>query len=118
MSDGPTGIVLLNMGGPRDLPEVEPFLHRLFKDKELINLPIQNFLGPFLARKRLQKVRRNYSEIGGGSPILKWTEEQGRGMCQRLDSLSPSTAPHISTQHSATPSRYQRQLSKLWRTKA
>ena len=94
MSDGPTGIVLLNMGGPRDLPEVEPFLHRLFKDKELINLPVQNFLGPFLARKRLQKVRRNYSEIGGGSPILKWTEEQGRGMCQRLDSLSPSTAPH------------------------
>ena len=61
MSDGPTGIVLLNMGGPRDLPEVEPFLHRLFKDKELINLPVQNFLGPFLARKRLQKVRRNYS---------------------------------------------------------
>ncbi len=53
-----------------------------------------------------------YSKIGGGSPILKWTDLQGdvsmarfdhvairdpvpgRGMTALLDQLSPATAPH------------------------
>jgi protoporphyrin/coproporphyrin ferrochelatase len=39
-------------------------------------------------------VQRNYEDIGGGSPILHWTEVQGQGMCERLDALSPETAPH------------------------
>ena len=35
-----------------------------------------------------------YASIGGGSPILRYTEAQGRGMVERLDRLSPETAPH------------------------
>ncbi|HEX7005443.1 MAG TPA: ferrochelatase [Trueperaceae bacterium] len=90
----PTGIVMMNLGGPKDLDEVQPFLLELFADREIIQLPMQDQLGPFIARRRTKGVQKNYQDIGGGSPILRWTEEQGRGMCERLDLLSPATAPH------------------------
>lgn len=91
---GPTGIVLMNLGGPKTLADVGPFLHKLFADREIIQLPVQDFLGPFIAKMRTKGVQKLYEEIGGGSPILKWTEIQGQGMCERLDRLSPQTAPH------------------------
>ena len=94
MSRGPTGIVMMNLGGPKNLDEVNPFLLKLFADREIIQLPMQNRLGPFIANRRTKSVQKNYQDIGGGSPILEWTEEQGRGMCERLDALSPDTAPH------------------------
>ena len=92
--DGPTGIVLLNLGGPKSLGEVGPFLLELFQDREIIQLPFQRWLGPFIAKRRTPKVQKLYEDIGGGSPILKWTEVQGQGMVERLDRLSPDTAPH------------------------
>ena len=94
MSQGPTGIVMMNLGGPKNLDEVQPFLLKLFEDREIIQLPVQKYLGPFIANRRTKSVQKNYADIGGGSPILKWTEEQGRGMIERLDKLSPETAPH------------------------
>lgn len=94
MSRGPTGIVMMNLGGPKSLDEVNPFLLKLFADREIIQLPAQNWLGPFIANRRTKSVQKNYQDIGGGSPILAWTEEQGRGMCERLDVMSPETAPH------------------------
>ena len=94
MNQGPTGIVMMNLGGPKNLDEVRPFLLKLFEDREIIQLPVQKYLGPFIAKRRTKSVQQNYADIGGGSPILKWTEEQGRGMVERLDFLSPETAPH------------------------
>ncbi len=92
--EGPTGIVLLNLGGPKTLEEVRPFLLELFRDREIIQLPFQSWLGPFIAKRRTAGVQKLYEEIGGGSPILHWTEVQGQGMVERLDRLSPRTAPH------------------------
>jgi len=89
-----TGIVLLNLGGPATLDAVEPFLLELFADREIIQLPFQRWLGPFIARRRAPNVRKQYAAIGGGSPILRYTEAQGRGLVERLDRLSPATAPH------------------------
>jgi ferrochelatase len=89
-----TGIVMMNLGGPATLDQVEPFLLDLFADREIIQLPFQSWLGPFIARRRAPKVRDLYDKIGGGSPILRLTEAQGRGMVERLDRLSPETAPH------------------------
>lgn len=89
-----TGIVMMNLGGPRTVDDVGPFLLELFKDREIIQLPMQNVLGPFIARRRIRHVQDLYRGIGGGSPILDWTELQGRGMVERLDRLSPQTAPH------------------------
>jgi ferrochelatase len=94
MSTVKTGIVMMNLGGPANLDEVEPFLLELFADREIIQLPFQGWLGPFIARRRAPKVRGLYEKIGGGSPILRYTRAQGEGMVARLDRLSPETAPH------------------------
>jgi ferrochelatase len=85
---------MLNLGGPKTLDEVGPFLLRLFADREIIQLPAQRWLGPFIARRRTHAVQENYRAIGGGSPILHWTETQGTGMIRWLDRLSPTSAPY------------------------
>lgn len=36
-----TGILMLNMGGPRNKDEVHDFLLRLFSDRDIIQLPVQ-----------------------------------------------------------------------------
>ena len=36
-----TGILMLNMGGPRKSDEVHDFLLRLFSDRDIIQLPVQ-----------------------------------------------------------------------------
>ncbi|CAM1154440.1 Uncharacterised protein g11230 [Pycnogonum litorale] len=38
-----TGILMLNMGGPKTLDDVHDFLLRLFLDKDIINIPVQRF---------------------------------------------------------------------------
>jgi protoporphyrin/coproporphyrin ferrochelatase len=91
---GGTGIVLMNLGGPETVDDVGPFLEELFADREIIPLPAQKWLGPFIAKRRTKHVQALYEGIGGGSPILRWTREQGQGMMERLDRLSPETAPH------------------------
>ncbi len=90
----PTGIVMLNLGGPRTVDDVGPYLERMFLDRELIPLPFQKQLGRFIARRRTPKVQKKYAEIGGGSPIYEWTKVQAEGMARWLDRLSPGTAPH------------------------
>lgn len=89
-----TGILLLNKGGPATLDAVEPFLHRIFVDRDIIRLPFQRWLGPWLARRRAPAVRARYASIGGGSPVLAWTEKQARATEARLDLLRPASAPH------------------------
>lgn len=67
---------MMNMGGPSTLDEVQPFLTRLFLDRDLMRLPLQSRLAPMIARRRTPKVRDQYATIGGGSPILRWTRTQ------------------------------------------
>ncbi|GAA5992810.1 hypothetical protein JCM10908_001349 [Rhodotorula pacifica] len=90
----PTAVVLMNMGGPATLPETHNFLLDLFMDDQLIPLPFQSVLAPLIAKRRTPKIEKQYAAIGGGSPILKWTRIQGKGMAELLDELSPETAPH------------------------
>jgi len=89
-----TGILMLNMGGPETLNDVNGFLTRLFLDKDLMVLPLQSRLGPLIAKRRTAKIQEQYDKIGGGSPIFYWTNLQGEKMAQILDRLSPETAPH------------------------
>jgi len=67
---------------------VRPFLTRLFTDREIIRLPGgrlgQAVIGRAIARKRTREVQENYAKIGGGSPIVRWTTLQGRGLVERL----------------------------------
>lgn len=90
-----TAVVLLNMGGPATIPEVHGFLARLFADGDLIPLGrFQSTLGKFIARRRSPKIEAQYTAIGGGSPIRRWSEHQVAAACKILDTTSPSTAPH------------------------
>ncbi|KAF8658279.1 hypothetical protein AX16_002054 [Volvariella volvacea WC 439] len=85
---------MLNMGGPATVPETYDFLKNLFSDGDLIPLPFQKTLAPWIARRRTPQIEQQYRDIGGGSPILHYTQMQGDGMAKLLDELHPETAPH------------------------
>lgn len=76
--------------------ETYDFLKNLFSDGDLIPLPFQRLLAPIIARRRTPKIEKQYAEIGGGSPILQWSQTQGTGMTALLDELNPESAPHKS----------------------
>ena len=59
-----------------------------------MQLPFQRVLAPIIARRRAPRIEGQYADIGGGSPILKYTQLQGQGMAELLDELHPQTAPH------------------------
>lgn len=79
-----TAIVLLNLGGPVNLDQVEPFLFNLFADRELIKLPGPAWFQPTyakgIARIRRKGAQKRYAEIGGGSPLLKESAAQAAGL--------------------------------------
>lgn len=75
------GVLLLNLGGPDTLQDVQPFLFNLFADPDIIRLPrlfrfLQRPLAQFISVFRAPKSREAYASIGGGSPLRKITDEQ------------------------------------------
>jgi ferrochelatase len=91
-----TGVLLLNLGGPWTLDDVRPFLLNLFSDREIIPMPggpaLQGLWARLISSLRAPKVRKRYSEIGGGSPLLYWTRRQAAGLQQLLNHPSPHPA--------------------------
>lgn len=82
-----TAVFLMNLGGPRSLDEVEPYLYELFSDPLLISAPF----GPFrpLVAKIISKTRapssaEKYALIGGKSPIVEGTGAQARALGEVL----------------------------------
>jgi protoporphyrin/coproporphyrin ferrochelatase len=81
------GVLLLNLGGPEHLAEVEPFLVNLFSDRQIIRLGprfLQKPLARLIARRRAPKSRTNYAKIGGGSPMLAISRQQAQLLEQSL----------------------------------
>lgn len=90
-----TAVFLMNLGGPRTLAEVEPYLYQLFSDPLLISAPF----GPFrpLVAKLISKLRaptsaEKYALIGGGSPLVPGTEAQARAL---EAALGPGFSCHL-----------------------
>lgn len=82
-----TGVLLLNLGGPEKPEDIRPFLFNLFSDRDIIRLGpsfLQKPIAGFIAWRRAKKSTANYRKIGGGSPILRITENQARAVEQRL----------------------------------
>lgn len=75
---------MLNLGGPDTIPAIRPFLQNLFSDRSIIKLPLQPVMARIIARSRARKVAARYLAIGGGSPILKLTQEQARNLEEAL----------------------------------
>lgn len=85
----PIAVVLMNMGGPDSLEAVEPFLFNLFRDRDLIPLPLgflwQRRFARMVSRARARTVRQYYQLIGGRSPIGDITVEQAQKLEARLN---------------------------------
>jgi len=75
------GVLMLNLGGPETGEDVEGFLFNLFADPDIIRLPapltpLQSVIAKFISSRRAPKSRAAYESIGGGSPILKYSNAQ------------------------------------------
>lgn len=89
------GVVLFQLGGPDNLEAIEPFLFNLFSDPDIIDFPFARIgrkpLARLIAATRAKKVRHHYQEIGGGSPIRRFTEQQARALEAELRIVGPGT---------------------------
>lgn len=81
-ADPKIGVVLLNLGGPERLEDVEPFLVNLFSDRQIIHLSpfpfLQKPIARFIAKRRAPNSCKAYRQIGGGSPLRRITLQQGK----------------------------------------
>ena len=70
-------IVLLNMGGPNNLREVEVFLTNMFNDKNILTMKsdlLRKFVGGMITFSRTESSQEIYRQIGGKSPIVGHTK--------------------------------------------
>ncbi|KAK1367866.1 Ferrochelatase [Heracleum sosnowskyi] len=84
------GVLLLNLGGPDTLQDVQPFLFNLFADPDIIRLPrlfrfLQRPLAQLISVVRAPKSQEGYAAIGGGSPLRKITDEQANALKKELE---------------------------------
>jgi ferrochelatase len=83
------GVLLFNLGGPETLADVKPFLYRLFSDPEIIHIkwsPLRKAVAYMIATMRRKTSEGYYSQIGGGSPLRRLTEDQSRALSDALKS--------------------------------
>lgn len=80
-------IVLFNLGGPDAAESVRPFLVNLFTDPAILRVPgfVRPWLGRLIAWRRTAPALENYMVLGGKSPLLELTEEQGRALDAALN---------------------------------
>jgi len=70
-------IVLLNMGGPNNLEEVEVFLTNMFNDKNILTVKsslLRKFIATMITFTRTEKSQEIYRQIGGKSPLVGHTK--------------------------------------------
>ena len=82
-----TAVFLMNLGGPRNLDEVEPYLYDLFSDPLVLDAPLGPLRKPlarFIARRRAPSSAEKYQLIGGRSPLVEGTEAQARALAAAL----------------------------------
>jgi protoporphyrin/coproporphyrin ferrochelatase len=69
-------LLLLNMGGPNNIDEVEVFLRNMFADKRILGIPfksIQDWVANYIITDRLSEAQNNYRALGGKSPLVDHT---------------------------------------------
>lgn len=71
-------LLLLNMGGPNNLEEVELFLKNMFSDKNILTMKsdlLRKFVGGMITFTRTESSQEIYRELGGKSPIVGHTKK-------------------------------------------
>jgi ferrochelatase len=90
-----TAVFLMNLGGPRSLAEVEPYLYELFSDPLVVTAPfgpLRPLFARLVSRTRAPSSAEKYQLIGGKSPIVEGTQAQARAL-QAL--LGPEYSCHL-----------------------
>ncbi len=80
-------VILLNMGGPNNLEEVEVFLKNMFADKNILTVKssiLRKLIGSMIVLFRTEKAQEIYKEIGGKSPIVGHTKKLVAKLQNRL----------------------------------
>jgi ferrochelatase len=88
-------LVLLNMGGPNNLGEVEVFLKNMFNDKNIISVKsdlLRSFIAFMIVTSRKSEARKNYEKLGGKSPIVGYTKDLVTKLQKELKDLHVSFA--------------------------
>ena len=70
-------VILLNMGGPNNLEEVEVFLKNMFNDKNILTMKsdlLRKLVGGLIVFNRTESSQEIYRELGGKSPIVGHTK--------------------------------------------
>eukprot|EP01026_Neomeris_dumetosa_P063370 TRINITY_DN60153_c0_g2_i1.p1 TRINITY_DN60153_c0_g2~~TRINITY_DN60153_c0_g2_i1.p1 ORF type:complete len:496 (-),score=59.01 TRINITY_DN60153_c0_g2_i1:561-1991(-) len=98
------GVLLLNLGGPETLDDVQPFLYNLFSDPDIIRLPQSiSFLQPLLAQAiataRAPKSSEGYKAIGGGSPLRKITQDQADALANSLQKIGVDAKVYVAMRY-------------------
>ena len=80
-------LILLNMGGPNNLSEVEVFLKNMFNDPFILGVKSdfwRSVLASLIVKSRTASARSNYEKLGGRSPICSITA----ALCERVNELA------------------------------
>jgi len=80
-------LLLLNMGGPNNIEEVELFLRNMFADKNILTMNpyMRKFIATIIISKRLEDVKDNYRLLGGKSPLPELTEQLIEKLKEKVD---------------------------------
>lgn len=84
------GLVLLNMGGPNNLDEVEVFLTNMFNDPRIITVKsdfLRSIIAWMITKSRKKEATQNYKALGGKSPLVDHT----RALVEKLQRALPDT---------------------------
>jgi len=80
-------VILLNMGGPNNLDEVEMFLKNMFNDKNILTMKsnvLRKMIGGMIVFNRTESSQEIYRELGGKSPIVGHTKSLVEKLQARL----------------------------------
>jgi len=80
-------LLLLNMGGPSHIEEIEIFLKNMFADKNILpmNRYLRKFISNIIISKRLEDVKENYRLLGGKSPLPQLTQNVIDKLSKKID---------------------------------
>ena len=80
-------LLLLNMGGPNDVEEVELFLRNMFADKNILTMNpyTRKLVATIIINNRLEEVKENYALLGGKSPLPGLTYELISKLEEKID---------------------------------
>ena len=99
-------IILLNMGGPNNLSEVEMFLKNMFNDPNILTMKsgaMRKFVATMITFFRTESSQEIYRQLGGKSPIVGHTKNLVEALSKALPDVyidyvmryTPPFAPEV-----------------------